>query len=396
MKPIALVIPWYGDDIQGGAERECNYLAHSLTCAGETVEVLTTCVKDATRDRGKNTLPAGSKPESGILVRRFPVRARDTGAFAEANLKIFHNRPYDLADEETYFREDINSPDMYRFIKEHKDDYRCFVFIPYMYGPTFNGRLECLEKAVLIPCLHDESYAYMRKMKECVESFQGLIFLSKPESDLANKLYNLENIKTAVLGAGVDTDRSDKCDPMAFRDKYSVYDEFILYAGRKDIGKKTDELIRFFTEYKEKHPASALKLVLLGGGELPQDVSESDQILDLGFVSPEDKHNAFAAAAFFCNPSYFESFSIVIMESWLAKRPVLVSEHCAVTTDFCLESNGGLFYKNYVEFEACTDYLLEHKDISAKMGENGFQYVMGNFTHDVIAKKYIQFLAFCE
>jgi glycosyltransferase involved in cell wall biosynthesis len=110
------------------------------------------------------------------------------------------------------------------------------------------------------------------------------------------------------LGEGVDTDWSDKCDPAAFRDKYGVYDEFILYAGRKDIGKKTDELIRFFTEYKEKHPASALKLVLLGGGELPQDVSESDQILDLGFVSPEDKHNAFAAAAFFLQSVIFRKF----------------------------------------------------------------------------------------
>ena len=34
-KPIALVIPWYGDQIQGGAEKECNYLAHSLTSAGQ-------------------------------------------------------------------------------------------------------------------------------------------------------------------------------------------------------------------------------------------------------------------------------------------------------------------------------------------------------------------------
>ena len=34
-KPVALVIPWYGDDIRGGAEKECNYLAHSLTDAGQ-------------------------------------------------------------------------------------------------------------------------------------------------------------------------------------------------------------------------------------------------------------------------------------------------------------------------------------------------------------------------
>ena len=52
-KPVALVIPWYGDDIRGGAEKECNYLAHSLTDAGQSVEVFTTCVKDASCDREK-------------------------------------------------------------------------------------------------------------------------------------------------------------------------------------------------------------------------------------------------------------------------------------------------------------------------------------------------------
>jgi glycosyltransferase involved in cell wall biosynthesis len=391
MKPIALVIPWYGDDIRGGAEQECNYLAHSLMTAGATVEVMTTCVKDASSDRGKNTLSAGSKMESGVLVRRFPVRHRDAAAFIKANSKIY-NHTYGLSDEETYFKEDINSPEMYRYIKEHKYMYHCFIFIPYMYGPTFNGSRECSEKALLIPCLHDESYAYMRLVKEYVKNFQGLIFNSKPEAELADKLYDLKNIRTAILGVGIDTAWQDLCDPGAFRHKYNIYDNFMLYAGRKDAEKKTSELIHFFTRYKKRHPTSDLKLVLLGGGESTIEIAMQDQIFDLGFVSSNDKHNAYAAAAFFCNPSYYESFSIVIMESWLAKRPVLVSAHCAVTTGFCLETNGGLFYSNYAEFEACVNYLTNNREIANNMGVNGYQYVMNNFTHEIIADKYLRFI----
>ena len=60
MKPIALVVPWYGDDIKGGAEQECNYLAHTLQRAGAEVEVFTTCVKEASADRGENTLEDGA------------------------------------------------------------------------------------------------------------------------------------------------------------------------------------------------------------------------------------------------------------------------------------------------------------------------------------------------
>lgn len=83
------------------------------------------------------------------------------------------------------------------------------------------------------------------------------------------------------------------------------------------------------------------------------------------------------------------------MESWLAKRPVLVSRHCDVTTHFCLETNGGLYYEDFATFAATADYLLDHKDIADRMGENGFRYVRKHFTHEVIAKKYLQFIDEC-
>ena len=50
-------------------------------------------------------------------------------------------------------------------------------------------------------------------------------------------------------------------------------------------------------------------------------------------------------------PNYFaslrslESFSIVIMESWLCGTPILVNAHCPVTVEHCQNSQGGLFFK---------------------------------------------------
>ena len=112
-KPIGLVIPWYGDNIRGGAEQECNYLAHSLQNAGAKVEVFTTCVKEASSDRGKNTLKAGTYIESGICVHRFLVNTqRDVAAYTESNNRIYHNDNFTQHDEEIYFANDINSSDM--------------------------------------------------------------------------------------------------------------------------------------------------------------------------------------------------------------------------------------------------------------------------------------------
>ena len=96
MKPIALVVPWYGDDIKGGAEQACNYLAHSLQRAGADVEVLTTCVREASADRGKNTMEAGAHVENGILVRRFPVKAQDLRLYNPANLKLYRGEKVTL------------------------------------------------------------------------------------------------------------------------------------------------------------------------------------------------------------------------------------------------------------------------------------------------------------
>lgn len=395
MKPIALVIPWYGDDIKGGAERECNFLAHSLNKIGVDVEVLTTCVKDASADRGRNTLESGVHWESGICVRRFRVKKQNLQKFIPVNLKIYNGGTVTQEEEEIYFSEDINSHDMYEYIRLNKDSYRCFIFIPYMYGPTYNGSKECPDNCIMIPCLHAESYAYMRKTKEMIERMKGIIFLSEPERELARRLFDISNIKTAVLGAGIDTGWELGCNGERFRCKYGINNEFIIFAGRKDSGKKADELLEFFCRYIEVNPYRKIDLVFIGGGNLKIPNKYLNRIHDLGFISVEDKHDAFSAAAFLCNPSYFESFSLVIMESWLVKRPVLVSEYCQVTTNFCLETNGGLYFKDFLTFAGAVDYLLDNEMVANKMGENGYRYVMENFTDNIIAHKYIEFVEDC-
>lgn len=395
MKPIALVVPWYGDGIKGGAEQACNYLAHSLQQAGAGVEVFTTCVREASADRSRNTMEAGMHMESGIPVRRFRVKPQNLQLFNPANLKLYHGETVTLEEERHYYDEDINSPEMYQYIREHKDDYRCFIFTPYLYGPSYHGSRECPDNCIMIPCFHDEGYAHMRLTKEMAERMKGLAFLSGPERELAQSLYDLSGVHAEVLGTGIDTDWHETCNAARFRDKYGIHRNFILYAGRKDPGKKADQLLDFFCKYIGRNPKSNLDLVLIGGGHMDIPGEYQDRVHDLGFVSVEDKHDAFAACTILCNPSYFESFSIVIMEGWLAKRPVLVSEHCAVTTNFCLETDGGLYFRDYPTFAGTVDYLLGHPQVADQMGENGFEYVMEHFTHEMIAKKYLQFITDC-
>lgn len=383
---IGFVTPWYGEKITGGAEMELRQLVHHLSDSGVPVEVLTTCVKSFRDNWNENYHRPGLTQEAGIPVRRFRVRKRKTALFDQVNLKLMNQLPITAEEEQIYCEEMVNSPALYKYMKAHSEEYRVFVFIPYMFGTTYYGAQIMPEKSVLIPCLHDESYAYMRCFRNVFSKVRGMIFHAAPEMELAQKLYGVSGDCFVNLGEGLDTDWES--NPQRFREKFSIKDPFVLYAGRKDTGKRVDVLVRYFAEYKKRHQGD-LKLVLIGGGDIT--IPDRENIIDLGFVDAQDKYDAYGAASLFCNPSEFESFSLVVMESWIAGTPVLVNGKCAVTRDFVSRTNGGLYYKSYPEFEKCVEYILSHEETAGQMGKNGRRFVLDNFAWDKIVENYTNY-----
>ncbi len=389
MKKLAFVTPWFGFDLPGGAEMEVKGLITHLHEAGVELEVLTTCVKGFNSDWNVNAHKSGVTVEKGITVKRFKVRKRDVKKFDQVNYKLMNNMmPLSEEDETTYVEEMINSPDLYNYIREHEKEYALFIYIPYMFGTTYHGALTCPQKTVLIPCFHDESYIYMRKFKEAFKNVAGMIFHAQPESDLANRVFDLSNVDAQVLGEGVYTEVEYNAN--RFRDKYKISDPFILYAGRKDAGKNIYTLINYYNEYKKRNK-NDVKLVLIGGGEVQLPDNIKNDVIDLGFVDVQDKFDACAAAELLCQPSKNESFSLVIMESWLCERPVLVHEDCNVTKYFASTSNAGLYFNSYFEFEGTVNYLIEHKEVASNMGKLGRKFVLDNFAWDVIVDKYTKY-----
>lgn len=389
MKKIAFVIPWYAEKIPGGAEMETREVTKHLHDAGMDVEILTTCVKEFVSDWNQDYYPEGVEIIQDIPVRRFRVRKRNTKIFDEINLKLMNRIQPSPEEEKIFIREMINSPDLYQYIREYQKEYTAFVYIPYMFGTTYYGVQACPEKAVLIPCFHDEAYFYMQIYRELYSGAAGMIFNARPELDLTERYYNLEHMQKIVMGIGMDIDLQS--DPEAFRKKFKIPEKFILYAGRKDSGKNVHTLIQYFGQYKKRNSENDLKLVLIGGGEIAVPESIKQDVIDLGFVEIQDKYNAYGAAELLCQPSRNESFSLVIMESWLCGRPVLVHEECAVTKNFARESQGGLYFNNYFEFEGCVNYILGHPGIADQMGSNGGAYVRSHFDWNVITEKYREF-----
>lgn len=388
MKKIGFVIPWYGPDIPGGAEAALRGLAEHLAESGLETEVLTTRVKEFGADWNKNYYPKGKAMVNDVPVIRFDVRVRNTEEFNRINFKFMKGLPVSYVEEKLFLEEMVNSPALYDYLRTHKEEYACYVFTPYMFGTTYYGILAAPEKAVMIPCFHDESYAYMEHFKEVFSLVRGMIFLARPEKLLAERLYDTSGVAKAVLGTGIYTDFEG--DAERFRRKYHMDKPFILYAGRKDTGKNIYTLLAYYREYVRRQNTQ-LQLVLIGGGQVEIPSELQGRVHDMGFVPVQDKYDAYSAAELLCNPSHNESFSIVIMESWLCGRPVLVSGACAVTKDFTVQSRGGLYFDTYFEFEGALRYFEEHPAIAGEMGENGRKYVMDNFSWKVIVEKYTEY-----
>lgn len=404
-KTIAFVIPWYGENIPGGAEACVRGVAHHLNEAGVPVEILSTRIREFTADWSRNEMPEGAASEAGLTVRRFPAEKRDSAAFDAINLRLMRGRRIKPADQKIFLEEMIRTPSLYEYISAHRDDYGLFVFIPYMFSTTYYGILACPEKAVMIPCFHEEGYIHIAEYKKAFEKVRGMAFLAEPERSLANRAFNLdgadgkEAVQQATIGVGVDNDISGDGD--RFKDKYGIKEPFLLYAGRKDEGKNIGLLLKYFSEFKRRHDDNdaigALKLVLIGGGTVDIPTEIENDVVDLGFVDKQDKYDAYAAALALCQPSVHESFSIVIMESWLCKRPVIVHNGCDVTREFVRSAQGGLYFDNYFEFEGCVEYLFENGEIADALGKNGCDYVNKNFTWDIVTKRYMEFFSrLCE
>lgn len=385
---LAFVIPWFGFDISGGAEALCRSTALKLREAGLPVEVLTTCIKDFSSDWSKNYHSPGLETVQDLPIRRFRVERRDSGEYERINRRLMRRAAINPDDELTFIREMIHCDDLIDFLAAHEDQY-VFMYIPYMFTSTYRGTLACPDRSVLIPCLHEESYAYLGIYQPMFAQARGVIFLSRPERSLAQRLFAMRPDAPVLIGGGIGTD----CHGRAARFKQTHgLDRFLLYAGRKIEGKNIHLLVEYFCRFKETHP-SDLQLVLIGEGAIDIPRGHESDVVDLGYLSRQDTADAYAAALCLCQPSVHESFSLVLMEAWSARTPVLVHEGCAVTRDHCLASNGGLYFSSFHDFVGCLELFLHQPEQARRLARNGRDYVQANYSWDRVVTKYRQALA---
>lgn len=383
---VGFVVPRYGPEIVGGAETLARGFAERLPTERFEVEVLTTCARD--HHTWENVLPAGVQRDGAVTVRRFPVSSRDIARFLSIQQRMAEGFPLTIEDELEWAAGSVNSEELYGYLIEEARRFDALLFLPYLFGTTLLGTQVARDRSVLIPCLHDEPFAYLRLVAHLFRSVRGIFFNSAPERTLARRLFGTPS-QAPVIGFGFDEVTPAREQAAAFRARRGLDGDYLLYFGRKEGGKNLPMLLEYFRGCAEA--GRGLSLVVAGDGTIDPAMPR-DGVIDLPRLDEAEKRAACAGALALCQPSVNESFSIVLMESWLQETPVMVNARCPVTCHHVALSNGGFYFNDAAEFAAEVTFLRRERDVAAAIGRQGREYVTENYSWTRVVDRFEQAL----
>ncbi len=421
---IAFVVQRYGAEILGGSEYHCRLIAERLT-AKHDVEVLSTCARDYVT--WKNEYPEGKDRIKGVNVRRFPVAAqRDIAAFNQYSDWIFHH-PHTREDELKWLEmQGPWSPALRDYLVKHHRSYDALIFFTYLYAPTVTGLKIDPARSILVPTAHDEPAIHLGIYKEMFRLPGAIAYNTEVERQFLKTRFEINAAAEEVIGCGVDllpggdggasaaaADDGDRkrAAPIAaaldleetstrsgdeplpdhllnrgvrFQRRHRLHGQFLLYGGRIDPGKGCEELLEYFTSYKEQSGDADLVLMGVKLMQLP----EVPWVKFAGLLSERERLEALEAATIVVVPSPFESLSLLALEAMAVGTPVLCNGHSDVLVEHCRKSNAGLWYNDRDEFVESAKLLLADDRLRRSMGRNGKEYVKREYRWDAIMAKY--------
>ena len=365
---LAIVTPRYGPDVLGGAETFARSLAEQLATRDHEVHVWTSCAKEYYR--WENVYPEGATILNQVTVHRYPITSYNQPRFNELSRLLEQQWGLGWPQQKAWLDASAHSQPLYDGLVQEASSYDAVLVLPYQAALAQAAAWIAPERTILIPCLHDEPYAYLELSRLLLQEVAGVLFLTPEEQDLTHNQLNVQPQREALLGAAVS-------QPTAAATPTKPADPpYLLTLGRLEAGKNMALLYDYVQRLSDT--GSPVKLLLAGDGPFAPPAQPPFELR--GFVPEAEKQALLAGATALVQPSRNESFSLVLLESWLANCPVLVHKQCPVTSGHVQRSQGGLTFATYHEFAAMVNLLVSEPDLATQLGENGRTYTLQNYT----------------
>jgi len=385
---IVFTVQRYGEEIAGGAEQHCRWLAESLVARGHDVHVVTSRALDYMT--WKDHHPAGDSDVNGVSVHRFDVeRTRDIARFNRIAEQIdFLNHTTPRALERLWLREQGPSLVGARsWLRANAPDFDVAIPFTYLYATSqiatesLHGRLPIVMHATA----HDEFPFHLRLIGEELSMVDEFL-CSTPEEEALIQRRLGGRATTHVVGIGVDLVKpGDRSETLRRLDL--PVDPYFVVLGRIDPSKGVDAAAEMFSRWRSER-SRPVNLVAIGGRSSAYDGLEfGDGVFSTGFVDETTKSTLLHGAIGLIQPSPYESFSLALCEGWLAGIPSLSTKVSDVLAGQTERSGAGLLYDDEKEYAVGLTTLADDRALAMQLGENGRRFVKDNFVSaDVVTR----------
>jgi glycosyltransferase involved in cell wall biosynthesis len=363
----------------GGVAAHVSELAHGLRTRGHIVDVFTRldgrqrkyeCIEGVHYHR----CPFDPNAEFGAYVDRmcdsFVARLAEAEAFYDQPFDVVHAHDWMCVRALIKAKNDLGRRAV---LTLHSTEFgRCGNTLP-------NGRSEQVRSI-------EWEGAYVADRVICVS---GALL------DEVRWLYGVPSEKASVIYNGVDVHRFDAdTDVGRIRGSLDIGDRdpVVLFVGRMAWQKGPDLLVETMPGLVHYHPRA--KFVFAGDGDMRGGLENRVRSMGLtgasrfvGYKSPADLVGMYKAADIVCVPSRNEPFGIVILESWGAAKPVVVTRNGGPAEFVRHGETGWVVSDNRDSIGWGVGTALRDLGVARAMGCRGRHVAETTFSWDAIAER---------
>ncbi len=401
-KKIAFIVQRYGAEVNGGAELHCRLIAERLNTVYD-VEILTSCAKN--HITWVDEYEAGVSTINNVQVRRFPMGNPQN----RKKLRLISRKLYKKTNWQKLLRglglldayerlipsitdDDYTKwvqyqgpylPQLIQYLKDNDSRYDALVFFTYLYYPTIEGLKISPKKSILAPTAHNEPAIYFPLFRQVFNSPKAILYNTLSEKRFVNHLFNNESVWSEIAGVGIDiVEPSGNVD---VHDMIGADDDYIVYIGRVDALKGCAILCEYLIKYNQT-AQKPVTLVLIG--QVTMQVPADKNIKTLGFVDDDVKNTMLKNAKALVMPSFYESLSLVTLESMAYGVPVIANKNCEVLKDHIENSKAGFLFTDFADFKKALDTLFDPETDLSEIRENAKGYIAKNYTWAATLQKW--------
>ena len=233
---------------------------------------------------------------------------------------------------------------------------------------------------------------------EAARNADSVVTVSNYSKKRIVELYHVDEAKIRVVPNGVDPENfKPGVVSEEIREKYGLDDrQVVLFVGRLIPRKGLNYLVEAAKNVVKENPKTAF--VIVGNGPLRNQLGTTIEKLNLsgnfrflGDVDGKALPSLYNCADVFVLPSSQEGQGIALLEAQASGKPVVAFNVTGVAEAVADGKSGFLVERGDSEMLAKSIIdLLSDASLSGKMGAEGREFVMQNFTWDICAEKMLR------